>query len=281
LAQRLAHVESSALVLRLSNTLVEGRTWSRRRRRLWAARHFYRGADGIAVVAPGLRDELVRLIPELEERAWLIVNPVIDELLRQRAQDDPDARWGLDDSDLIVGVGRLVPQKDFSTLVRAFAALKTDRRTRLLILGEGPERGALEQLTVELGIRERVALPGFARNPFPALRRADVVVSSSRWEGLPGVLVEALALGRPVVSTDTPSARAVLGEHSPHPVVPIGDAPAMARAIAAQLANPPAAELSQKKVEHFTVEAGARAMLDLLREVSARRRSPVPRASRS
>jgi len=278
LAQRLAHVESTALVLRLSNTLVDGRSWSSRRSRLWAARRFYRHADAIAVVAPGLREELVRLMPDLAERAWLMINPVIDESVLRRAQDDPDPRWGLDRSALVVGVGRLVPQKDFSTLVRAFAALRCDRPTRLLILGEGPERAALEQLVGELGIRDRVALAGFTPNPFPALRRADVVVSSSRWEGLPGVLIEALALGRPVVATDTPSVRAVLGEHSPHPVVPSGDVAAMARAIEAQLSNPAPGEVSRRKAEGFSVEAGARAMLGLLREVSARHRSGEVRA---
>lgn len=115
-------------------------------------------------------------------------------------------------------------------------------------------------------------MPGFADNPYPALLRADVVVSSSRWEGLPGVLVEALALGRPVVGTDLPGTRTILGENSPHPVVAVGDADAMAAAISAQLSKPPAAEDGRRRAESFTVEAGSRAMLAALQEAYANHR---------
>ena len=280
IAHRLARVGESALVLRLSNSLVEGRGEGGRGLRMRTARAMYGWADGIAAVAPGLRDELARLMPALEERTALVANPVIDASILQSAGEELDPAWGVDDSALIVGVGRLAPQKGFDSLIRAFAALPVERRTRLLILGEGPERPALEHLAVELDVRDRVSLPGFAPNPFPALRRAAVVVSSSRWEGLPGVLVEALALGRPVVGTDLAGTRAVLGTDSSHPIVPAGDAEAIAAAISAQLASPPDPEDGRRRAARFSVDAGARAMLSVLQDVHARRDSRRPRGLR-
>jgi glycosyltransferase involved in cell wall biosynthesis len=269
-AHRLAHVQSSALVLRVSNALVDGRD-DRRQRRLQRARMFYPRADALITVAPGLRDELVREIPDLAARTSVVVNPVIDAGIHERAAAKLCLDWDLRGAALVVGIGRLVPQKDFATLLRAFAAIEIERDVRLLLLGEGPERARLERLASELGVRDRVLMPGFVENPFPALKRADVVVSASRWEGLPGVLVEALALGRPVVATDITGARAVLGERSPHPLVPIGDARAMAAAIRAQLLAPAAPEIGLRRVGAFTVEAGSQALLAVLERVHERR----------
>lgn len=269
-AHRLARVDSTALVLRLSNSLVAGRDrrW-RAHRRLARARRRFRRAHALIAVAPGLRDELLREMPELAERTSLVVNPVIDDSLERLAAAGLERAWEPGSAALIVAVGRLARQKDYATLLRAFSALRTERDARLLILGEGAKRASLESQARKLGIANRILMPGFAENPYPALKRADVVVSSSRWEGLPGVLVEALALGRPVVATDLPGSRDVLGDPSPHPIVPVGDAPAMAAAISRQLSSPPPAEPGRLRARSYTVQAGTLALLSVLRKAHA------------
>ena len=126
---------------------------------------------------------------------------------------------------LVLGARRLTEQKDFPTLVRAFAKLRRERPARLVILGEGRHRARLEALAAELGVAADVALPGFTPNPYAWMARADLFVLSSAWEGSPNVLTEALALGTPSVATDCPSGpREVLDGGRYGPLVPVGDA---------------------------------------------------------
>ena len=137
---------------------------------------------------------------------------------------------------MILGVGRLTPQKDFPTLIRAFARVRRQRPARLVIVGEGrPEaRAALMRLAAELGCAEDVSLPGFTHNPFCYMAHAGVFVLSSLHEGLPGVLIQALACGAPVVSTDCPSGpREILEGGRYGRLVALGDDAAMAEAISA------------------------------------------------
>jgi glycosyltransferase involved in cell wall biosynthesis len=136
-------------------------------------------------------------------------------------------------------MGRLVPQKDFATLLRAFALVRADRPARLVILGEGPERDRLMLLARELGIENDVLLPGFVTNPFAWVGRASLFVLSSAWEGLPTVLVEALACGTPVIATDCPHGpRAILEGGDLGPLVPVGDSRKMAEAMRRMLDAP-------------------------------------------
>jgi glycosyltransferase involved in cell wall biosynthesis len=132
-----------------------------------------------------------------------------------------------------MGVGRLAPQKDFPTLIRAFAAVRARRPARLVILGEGEDRPALEALAAELQIKDDVRLPGFDHNPFRFMSRAAVFALSSIYEGLPGALIQAMACGCRVISTDCPGgSREILPDG---PIVPMRDAPALARGILALL----------------------------------------------
>ena len=155
---------------------------------------------------------------------------------------------------LILAVGRLHRQKDFPTLLRAFALIRHQIPTRLLILGEGAERGALERLSGALGIGTEINLPGFVKNPAAWMARAAVLVLSSSWEGLPRVLLEALAVGCPVVSTDCPSGpREILAEGRFGRLIPVGDPNAMAAAILETLANPPPREALQARAAEFSL----------------------------
>lgn len=166
---------------------------------------------------------------------------------------------------MILGAGRLTHQKDFPTLIRAFAAIDPARGLRLMILGEGPQRGALESLVRELGLSERIALPGFSPNPFAAMARARLFVLSSAWEGLPGVLIQAMACGTPVVSTDCPSGpREILSDGRYGPLVPIGDAAALAVAIAAALEQPIARERLMSRAADYRLEPVTRRYLEVM-----------------
>src|SRR5262249_43075680 len=136
---------------------------------------------------------------------------------------------------VVLGAGRLHAQKDFPTLLRAFAQVRAKREARLMILGEAKcaeYRTELMALAAQLGIADDVMLPGFVANPFAYMARAAVFVLSSAWEGLPTVLIEALASGCPVVSTACPSGpREILENGKYGPLVPVGDDTALANAI--------------------------------------------------
>jgi glycosyltransferase involved in cell wall biosynthesis len=171
---------------------------------------------------------------------------------------------------VIVAVGRLAAQKDFATLLRAFARVRERRPARLLILGEGRLRPALEALVAELGLGAAAAMPGYAENPFSALARADLYVMSSRYEGLPGALIQALACGCRVVSTDCPSGPAEILDHGRFgQLVPVGDAAALAEAMLAELDAPPDPERQRARAAQFSVPRAVDAYLDLLRGAAA------------
>ena len=158
----------------------------------------------------------------------------------------------------IIAVGTLKPQKDFETLIRAFARLQRDRPTaRLLILGEGPVRPDLERLAAEFEVSEDVFLPGFVRDPYPFYRAADLFVLSSRYEGFGNVIVEALENGLSVVSTDCESGpREILSGGQYGQLVDVGDVTGLADAMDAVLGSPSDPELQRARAREFHGHAG-------------------------
>jgi len=163
------------------------------------------------------------------------------------------------------GAGRLTRQKDFATLIHAFALLNARRPARLIILGEGRMRGELEALASELSIADRVALPGYVQNPHAWMAKAALFVLSSRWEGSPNVLTEALALGTPVVSADCPSGpREVLAGGRYGPLVPMGEPLALAEALATTLARPLPADTLREAVAEYHASLSAARYLEAL-----------------
>jgi N-acetylgalactosamine-N,N'-diacetylbacillosaminyl-diphospho-undecaprenol 4-alpha-N-acetylgalactosaminyltransferase len=162
-------------------------------------RHGFPRAHRIVAVSDGVKQDLVRHFSIAPERIAVIPNPVdLDRIRRAGA----DAVEGDDASPLIVAVGRLVQLKGFDVLIRAFARLPASFGTRLLIVGEGDQRAALEQLIAELGVSDRATLLGTQTNPWKYMARADVVALASRSEAFPNVIGEALALARPVIATN-------------------------------------------------------------------------------
>ncbi len=219
-------------------------------------RAFYPWADSIVAVSRGAADDLARTTGLPRERVEVIYNPVITPAAQALARETPDHAWfGAGQPPVILGVGRLTRQKDFPTLVRAFAEVRRRCPARLIILGEGEDRPELERLIAELGLRDDVALPGFRDNAMAYMAGSAVFVLSSAWEGLPTVLIEALAAGTRVVSTDCPSGpREILQDGRLGALVPVGDVPSLARAILAAL-NTPADAAPQEALEAFTHEA--------------------------
>jgi glycosyltransferase involved in cell wall biosynthesis len=211
--------------------------------RLWSALRslFYPRADAIVAVSRDMADDLARSIGVPRDRIDVILNPVITPDLQSRGEAAVSHPWlAPGEPPVVMGVGRLERQKDFSTLVRAIALVRQQRPVRLLILGEGRERPALEALVRELGLEDDVALPGFVENPYAFLSRAAVFALSSIFEGLPTVLVEALALGTPVVSTDCQTGpREILEDGRLGRLVPIEQPEALAAAIGATLDERP------------------------------------------
>lgn len=242
LAHRIARSQARLVLserAHLSSVLAEFPGW-RMRMTLALMRLTYPWADRIVTVSHGVAEDLLRQLPLDAQRVVTIYNPVVDDALRRKAEAAPTHPWLLSGSvPVVLAAGRLIAQKDFATLLDAFARLRRQRPARLLILGEGELRGPLQARAATLGISEDVALPGFDPNPFPAMRAASLFVLSSRFEGLPGVLVQAMACGARVVSTDCPSGpREVLEGGRWGALVPVGDAAALADAMAAALDAP-------------------------------------------
>ena len=160
-------------------------------------------ADAIVCVSHGVADDLRMAVPAASDSIETIYNPVVSSDLFEKASAPVDHPWfNGEDTPVILSAGRLTKVKDHATLLRAFAEVVDSRPARLVILGDGAERDNLLQLAGSYGIAQQVDLPGFKVNPFAYMSRSDVFVLSSRYEGFPNVLVQAMACGTPVVSTD-------------------------------------------------------------------------------
>lgn len=227
------------------------------------ARLSYPRAHAVVAVSEGAADDLSRLARLDRARIRVIHNPVAPPLPRPDAVPHPWMAPGA--PPVVLAVGRLVPQKDFATLLRAFARLRAEREARLLLVGEGPERPRLEALVRDLGLAKDVELAGFVDDVAVLMADASLLALSSAWEGLPTVLVEALACGTPVVATDCPSGpREILEGGRWGALVPVGDDAALAAAISRTIDAPPPRDALRKRAADFGVERAARLYLEAL-----------------
>lgn len=272
IARRLAGTDTR-IVLRLGTNLsaaMAERNPLERWLRYAPIRRLYPAIERIVAVSEGVAEDTVRIARLPRARVSVIRNPVITpELLADAALPCPhpwlaDAR-GSRDVPVLVAAGRFQRQKDFPTLLAALARLRQSRDCRLLLLGDGGGRARLEALSRSLRIAGAVDMPGFRPHLAAYLARADLFVLSSAWEGSPNVLTEALALGTPAVSTDCPSGpREILDGGRFGPLVPVGDAGALAGAIADTLDDPLPAETLAAAVADYTRARSAARYLEAL-----------------
>jgi glycosyltransferase involved in cell wall biosynthesis len=247
----------------------------------WLARRTYSQADAVVAISGGVADDLPSATGVPRRRVHAIHNPVSIDEIRNRARAPLDHPWfAPGEPPVLLAVGKLAPQKDFPTLLRAFARVRAARRARLVILGEGAQRRKLARLARRLGIASDVALAGFQPNPHAWMARASVFVLSSAWEGFSNALAEALACGCPVVSTDCPSGPAeILEQGALGPLVPVGDPALLAEAILSVLAKPPDRDRLRARAARFSVDASAERYLDVLLGACAPAREPGGRSA--
>lgn len=239
-------------------------------------RSLYRRADAVVAVSNGVRDDL-QAVAGLSLPPLVIRNPVLPPDFTSRSAQAPDHPWLLDRQlEVVLSVCRLGVEKDLPTLLRAFAELRQARpAARLLVAGEGAERPLLEGLIASLGLSDVAQLPGRTDQPLRWMRHAAVFVLPSRFEGFGNVLVEAMACGTPVVSTDCPvGPREVLENGRLGALVPVGDVSAMAREICLALdARAPPAGAQEAALQYTEARACAqyRRLFEHLRPFTAAR----------
>lgn len=202
-------------------------------------RFLYPWADGIVAVSNGVAQDLARTASLPLESIQTIYNPVINPEMLANAKESLEHPWfASEEVPVILGVGKLEQQKDFPNLIRAFAKVRQVKSARLVILGWGPDRPELEALIQNLGLQDDVDLPGYVQNPYAYMARSAVFALSSAWEGLPTVLIEAMALGTPVVSTDCESGPSeILADGKYGYLTPVADSEALADSILQVLAG--------------------------------------------
>lgn len=238
----------------------------KRARHLELLKTYFPRNDGLIAVSHGVAVDFAQLIGIPIGRINVAPNPTVTPELTQLAAAPLDHPWFAPGAPpVIVGMGRLEPQKDFPTLLRAFATLRRSRPCRLMILGEGKQRELLRHEATRLGVHDDVHFPGFVKNPYAYLSRAALFVLSSAWEGSPNSLIEALALGTPLVSADCPDGPREILEGGRHGIlVKVGDAAALAAAMAKTLDQPPERETLRAAAQRYTLERSASAYLAAL-----------------
>jgi glycosyltransferase involved in cell wall biosynthesis len=268
LARALARTKTRVAV-RIGTTVsknLERRSHWARMSQYASIRLCYRYADRILAPSQGAAADLARIAGLPTAAVTVVKSPIINDQLYLQAEQAVEHPWlQPGEPPVILGVGELCARKDFSTLLRAFARLQRDRPCRLIIGGEGRQRDRLRQLAQDLGIADAVDFPGFLSNPYAYMKRARLFVLSSVCEGMPVVLVEAMACGTPVISTDCPSGpREVLDDGRYGPLVPVGDAETLADRMAAILDNPPSANLLRQVADSYSVANSSQQYLKAL-----------------
>jgi glycosyltransferase involved in cell wall biosynthesis len=241
---------------------------SRRRQRWYRAmcKH-YPKLEKLIAVSQGVAEDVLDITGMNESRVTVVRNPTVTPDMLMAATEPVEHPWLSPDNlvPVIMGVGRLTEQKDFDTLIAAFAKVRSQQEARLIILGDGGLRSELIAQVTALGVDKHVALPGFQSNPWAWMSKASVFALSSRWEGSPNTLTEAMALGIPVVSTDCPSGpRELLDAGRFAPLVAMGDSDALANALLWVLAKPPQSQMLTEAVSAYHRDVSAAAYLQTL-----------------
>lgn len=216
----------------------------------------YPRANCVVANSQTVKDGIVNTTRVSESSVHVIPNPVVTDDLNRQKELPVDEWFEQLDEPIVISVGRLVPKKDYPTLLRAFTQLREHTEATLVIIGDGQSRSDLETLAVELGISDCVVFAGEIQNPFPYMAQASVFALPSATEAFGNVLVEAMACGCPIVSTRSSSGPVkILNDGEYGRLVPVGDADAMAEALQAELSDPtPEADLKTRAMD-FSIDA--------------------------
>lgn len=255
LLSRFSGMKKMKVILSQRNMFTMDRGPVQTRLRFLRCRLLYPLASGCVCISQGVADEMKTLGLLPPEKIHVVYNPVVTEELTAQMEEPLTHPWfGEGCPPVILGVGRLGDQKDFATLVRAFSLLARERGdVRLVILGEGRQRKALEGLVHGFGLTDRVLLPGYVANPYPWMKRAALFVLTSRFEGFGNVVAEALACGCNVVSTDCRSGPAEILDGGRYGrLARVGDAADVARAMREALSDPLPADRLRDRAAFFS-----------------------------
>lgn len=268
IAGRLMFCWRPRIVIREANTLsVRAKALGKTARLLhYLAKLIYPRADIILAPSHGVAEDLINHVGVPPSKVRIIANPTVTDELKQQLGLPIEHKFIGKNYDLFVAAGRLSRAKGFDTLIEAFAHVyKKNKNARLLILGEGDTREKLNKQCQKLGISKAVDMPGFVENPFPYMHAAKVFVLSSRWEGLPNVLIQAIACGATPVSTRCPSGPEEILKNGKYGyLVPVDDAPALATAMQQGLRKPISKKLLQACAQQYDENAIFKNYLNLL-----------------
>lgn len=235
----------------------------------WAARQRFARMHRLIAVSEEIKSQLEHEV-WVDGRKIVVIPNGIDASRTETLANEPLSHpWFSPDSPpVVLGVGRLVPQKGFDVLIRAFALARRRSLMRLVIVGDGPPetRNQLSELAQRLGVADDVWFAGLVANPFPFYRAAKLFVLSSRWEGMSNALLEAMACGCPSVSTLSPGSREVLADGRYGLLVPVGDSDMLASAIAAQLSRSISHDELRERAKDYDLRSSMRKYVRLFEE---------------
>jgi glycosyltransferase involved in cell wall biosynthesis len=229
-------------------------------------RWLYPQAQGIIAVSQSLAQYVETTLNLKTDSVKVIYNPVIDAEMLLKSEYEVDNDWINSQSEpVFLAVGRLSLQKDYETMLKAFAQYKLNNSGKLLILGEGELRTKLENLITTLKLDNEVRLLGFTDNPYSYMSKVNCLVLSSLWEGLPTVLIEAMACGCQVIATDCPyGSKEILAGGEYGFLVPTQDISALAQAMEQVLISPKNPEKLQQRAKDFMIEKAAAEYLSFI-----------------
>lgn len=261
------------LVLSERNVLYHGGKTMKRRLLVFLKGRFYVKADRITAVSAGVKRDLVEFLRLPAAKIEVVFNPVVTDELTDLMSRPVEHPWFQDSVPVVLGAGRLVGEKDFTTLINAFGKVRKGLVARLVILGDGPLQSRLMKRVRNLGLEHDVWFAGYDKNPFRYMSRSAVFVLSSRAEGLPGVLIQAMACGAAIVSTDCHSGPSeIITPGVDGWLVPVGDVDRLAEKITFYLTNEEArrrmAESGRVTANRFTAEAVLPNYLEALKDPS-------------
>lgn len=246
-----------------------GKSKFKRSLMMLAKKLFYKVADHHTAVSKGVKEEMIEAFGLKTEEISVVDNPVITPQLLAQSQEEVDHTWFEKDRPIpvILHAGRFVYQKDHLTLIKAFKLLTEQKEARLFLLGEGPLKEEIEELVDRNNLSDKVEFAGFDKNPFKYMSKCDLFVLSSHHEGMPGVLVQAMACGAPCVSTDCPTGpnEIIKKELNNGRLVSVGDHKEMAGAMEEVLTQP--LQNIEKGVERFKLDVALNSYLKVIQEV--------------